>query len=111
MARFKFSALMFAFFGFLAASTFLRFETYSRPHHLIQDVIDTMITSWLGDGVTAAILLALAILVPIVSMQRSYEPRADLALKSTASALKGQIYKPTAAELNAANKPMFGKRH
>jgi hypothetical protein len=111
MARFKFSGLMFVFFALLSASTYFRFETYSRPHHVLQDMIDAALTSWLGDGLTALLLIALAILIPVFTVQKSYEARADLALKSTASALKGQVYKPTASEAAAAQKPMFGKRN
>jgi hypothetical protein len=112
MARFKFSALMFAFFGLLSLSTYFRFDSYSRPLHVLQNMIDTVLTAWLGDGLTALLLMLLGIIIPVFTLQKSYEARADMAFKSTASALRGQVYKPSDAQAAAAPKqPMFGKRN
>ena len=111
MARFKISALFFVFFALLAANTYVRFDIPSRPLHVLQGMVDTVITAWLGNTFAALILVAFAVGVPLLTMRKSYEGQADLVLKSTGSALKGEIYKPTQAEKTAANKPMFGNRN
>ena len=101
---------MFVFFALLAANTLFRFDVRSRPLYVLQDLIDTIMTSWLGDNITAMVLMILAVGVPLLTMRKSYEPSAQLTLNSTKSALKGKVYKPTQSELLAAGKPMFGKR-
>lgn len=111
MARFKISALFFMFFALLAANTYVRFDIPSRPLHVLQEIVDTALASWLGNTFAALILMALAVGVPLLTMRKGYEGQADLVLKSTGSALKGEIYKPTKAEKAAANKPIFGRRN
>jgi hypothetical protein len=110
MARFKFSAMMFVFFAMLASHTFFRFDIRSRPLHVLQGIIDTTMTSWLGDSMTALVLAILAFGIPVFTMRKSYEVRAQFSLNSTKSALKGKIYKPSRSELAAVNNDPFAKR-
>jgi hypothetical protein len=110
MARLKVSLLMFAFFGFLAANTFFRFDIKSKPMHLLQGMIDISMTSWLGNTMAGTVLAMLAVGIPMLTMRKSYEPKAQLTINSTNTALRGKVYRPSEAELKAAGKPMFGKR-
>ena len=110
MARLKTSLLMFIFFATLAANTVFRFDIKSKPLHLLQGIIDTTMTSWLGDTITGTVLALLAVGVPMLMMRKSYEAKAQFALNCTSASLQGKVYKPSEAELKAVRKPTFGRR-
>ncbi|MEM8540289.1 MAG: hypothetical protein AAGF25_04970 [Pseudomonadota bacterium] len=110
MARFKLSALMFAFFALLAANTFFRFDIRSRPLHVLQSLIDTTMVSWLGNGLAASILVILAIGVPALTMRKKHEPKAAQTLDITKSTMKGQVYRPSRSASEPTSQPIFGKR-
>jgi hypothetical protein len=110
MARLKVASLIFAFFGILAGSTYFRFEIPSRPLVALQDGVDLLLTSWMGNTGAAIALLTLAVCGAFLTLRKSYEEQAGTVLRITQSTLNGKIYKPTAAELSASNKSVFGKR-
>ncbi|MEM6413585.1 MAG: hypothetical protein AAF720_02900 [Pseudomonadota bacterium] len=110
MARLKVSLIIFFFFLFLSLNTYFRTDIHSKPLHVLQGMVDATLTSWLGNTPTAVLLFVLAVGIPLYTMQKGYEARAQLTLNSTKSALKGRVYQPTATELEAAKKPVFGKQ-
>ena len=90
---------MFVFFAILAVNTYTPIGIASKPLHIIQGLVDTILTSWLGNNATAMVLATLAVGIPILTYAQKYEPKAELYLNSTKAALKGGIYKPSQAEL------------
>lgn len=114
MARFKMALLLFAFFGILSTNTYYRWVDAaginSRASNLLQGIVDTTMTSWMGDTVTAIILALFAIIIPLNLMNPKHEAQSQINLNSTSSALKGKVYKPTETELRAVKQATFGKR-
>jgi hypothetical protein len=94
MARFAFSALMVIFFGVLAANTFFRFNEalHNGPLNILQGIVDVVLTSWMGSSLSALALLTLALVIPLFAARRSFEPRAEIAMKGAPAAwLLGRI--------------------
>jgi len=65
------SAFIAMFFALLAFNTLSRpFDAWgiqSGPLNLLQSIVDTLLVSWLGSPLAAAVLAALAVALPILS--------------------------------------------
>ena len=108
MARYKVAAIFLAFFGLLSANTFYRFDVPSRPLHVLQNIVDLLLTSWMGNSIAAAALAMIGVLATALVLGRSYESNAELVLDSTKAALRGKVHRPTVRA--DAGRTHFGKR-